>query len=80
VLWYSDSRRNKNGLFGTIRLIREKDVKIRAQKTDIILMDGQIIDIPAPQGYDDNPGGSGPGGAHMKFAGRLKVRCSGGVI
>jgi alpha-L-fucosidase 2 len=43
-------------------------------------MDGQIVDVAAPDGYDDNPGGSGPGGDHMKFAGRLLVRNVGGSV
>lgn len=41
-------------------------------------MDGQIIDVPAPDAYDDNPGGSGPGGEHMRFAARVKVMQEGG--
>jgi len=70
----------KMAIKGTIRLTRKKDAIVRAQKTGTLLMDGQIIDIPAPDGYDDNPGGSGPGGAHMRFAGRLTAQCSGGKI
>jgi hypothetical protein len=43
--------------------------------------DGQIIDIEKKDGdYDDNPGGSGPGGAHMRFAGRLHAGCKSGTI
>ena len=43
-------------------------------------MNGQIVDVPAPEGCDDNPGGSGGGGAHMKFAGRLLVGTINGKV
>ena len=36
--------------------------------TNIIQLSGQIIDEDDPK--------SGPGGAHMKFAGELRVICS----
>ena len=68
---------------GTIRakiqLTRKKDMKVTAVGSDRLHVDGQIIDIPAPEGFDDNPGGSGPGGAHMKFAARMLVRAAGGA-
>jgi len=67
-------------LSAKIRLTRQKDMTVRAVGQDRLQMDGQIIDVPAPEGYDDNSGGSGPGGEHMKFAGRLLVRTSGGSI
>ena len=54
-------------------------MKVEAAGSDRLYMDGQIIDVPAPEGHDDNPGGSGPGGAHMKFAARLLVRTEGGT-
>lgn len=42
---------------------------------DGALMTGQIIDVEKKDGgYDDNPGGSGPGGAHMRFAAAMKIR------
>ncbi len=63
-----------------IRLSREKDMIVTADGADRLRMDGQIVDIEAPDGYDDNPGGSGPGGEHMKFAGRLLVRTRGGSV
>ena len=49
---------------------REKDVIIQ-NKNDEILINGQIFDDP--NGYDDNGGGSGKGGMHLKFAGIAKV-------
>jgi alpha-L-fucosidase 2 len=63
-----------------IQLTRKKDMKVTAAGSSRLHMDGQIIDIPAPEGFDDNAGGSGPGGAHMKFAGRMLVRTEGGAI
>jgi alpha-L-fucosidase 2 len=63
-----------------IRLTRQKDMKVTAAGSNRLRMDGQIIDVSAPEGYDDNPGGSGPGGAHMRFAGRMLVRTDGGTI
>jgi alpha-L-fucosidase 2 len=67
-------------LTAKIRLSREKDVTITANGNNGLHMDGQIVDIEAPDAYDDNPGGSGPGGQHMKFAGRLLVRNTGGNV
>jgi len=61
------------------QLTRKKDMKVTAVGSGRLHMDGQIIDIPAPQGFDDNPGGSGSGGAHMKFAARLLARAKGGT-
>ncbi|HKL20252.1 MAG TPA: glycoside hydrolase family 95 protein, partial [Tichowtungia sp.] len=62
-----------------ISLTREKDMTVQAVGSRL-MMDGQIIDVEAPEGYDDNPGGSGPGGAHMRFAGRLRLKNSGGTV
>lgn len=61
-----------------VNLEREKDASFYFPDDETIVMDGQIIDIPAPNAYDDNPGGSGPGGEHMKFAARVKVQQIGG--
>ena len=66
-------------LNATIRLTRQKDVQVTTAGTHLRL-DGQIVDVPAPEGYDDNPGGSGPGGAHMKFAARLRVQAVNGYV
>ncbi len=64
----------------TIRLTRKKDMKVTAAGRSGLHMDGQIVDIAAPKARDDNPGGSGPGGPHMKFAARLLVRAKGGTV
>lgn len=63
-----------------INLTREKDMKVVSVGNDRLNMDGQIVDIAAPEGYEDNPGGSGPGGEHMKFAGRMLVRTVRGFV
>ncbi|MCC6143940.1 MAG: glycoside hydrolase family 95 protein, partial [Candidatus Hydrogenedentes bacterium] len=63
-----------------VRLSREKDMTVTAGPGPELRMDGQIVDVAAPEGYDDNPGGSGPGGAHMRFAGRLAVMATGGSV
>ncbi|MCK5675968.1 MAG: glycoside hydrolase N-terminal domain-containing protein [Verrucomicrobia bacterium] len=60
-------------------LAREKDMVLTVQD-GVLAMDGQIVDIEAPDAVDDNPGGSGPGGGHMKFAGRLYAKSKGGVV
>ena len=72
---------DKPGAVATkLRLSRKKDMTVTADGNDRLRMDGQIIDIKAPDAYDDNPGGSGPGGEHMKFAGRLLVRARDGNV
>ncbi len=63
-----------------ISLTRQKDMRVTAVGNNRLRMDGQIVDIPAPKARDDNPGGSGPGGKHMKFSGILAVRVSGGRV
>jgi alpha-L-fucosidase 2 len=64
----------------TVFFERERDAKVVSVKPARLDIDGQIIDIPASDGgYDDNPGGSGPGGEHMRFAGCLVARVTGGT-
>ncbi len=63
-----------------IRLTRERNATVTAG-TNELQLDGQIVDVEQKDGgYEDNPGGSGPGGAHMKFAGRLLVRVDRGRV
>lgn len=64
----------------TIELKRYKDATVSALPTGSLNLDGQIIDIEAPDAYDDNAGGSGPGGKHMRFAGRLTSNITDGEI
>lgn len=65
----------------TISLTRHKDAVITAKDNDCLNMDGQIVDIEKKDGgFDDNRGLSGPGGKHMRFAGRLKVKVKDGKV
>ncbi|MGD9127022.1 MAG: glycoside hydrolase family 95 protein [Planctomycetia bacterium] len=61
-------------------LSRKKDIQITADGKNGLRLDGQIVDVEAPKGYDANKGGSGPGGKHMKFAGRLQARVGQGTV
>ncbi|MCA8974494.1 MAG: glycoside hydrolase family 95 protein, partial [Planctomycetes bacterium] len=63
-----------------IRLSRVKDATVQAMDDDRLALDGQIVDRLPPDGHEDNPGGSGPPGEHMRFAGRLVVRTEGGRV
>jgi alpha-L-fucosidase 2 len=63
----------------TISMTRPKDMVVSAEECRLI-MNGQVVDVEAPDGFDDNPGGSGPGGRHMKFAGRLRAETKGGTV
>ena len=49
----------------SFRMTREKDAVVKANGNSMIQLTGQIIDEDDPK--------SGPGGAHMKFAGELRV-------
>ncbi|HOZ46239.1 MAG TPA: glycoside hydrolase family 95 protein [Candidatus Hydrogenedentes bacterium] len=62
-----------------IALRREKDMTVEAAGNGL-RMDGRIVDVAAPEGYDDNPGGSGPGGEHMRFAGCLLAKVKNGTV
>ena len=72
------SASQKKALNLTVNLDRERDADIYFPDNQNILMDGQIVDIAAPDAYDDNLGGSGPGGEHMRFAARVHVKTKGG--
>lgn len=64
----------------SVSLTRERNALVTA-RTNELQLDGQIVDVEQKDGgYEDNPGGSGPGGAHMKFAGRLRVRTESGHV
>ena len=64
-----------------ISLTRERQATVTVQGADHLKLDGQIIDVEKKDGgYEDNPGLSGPGGAHMRFAARLVVRVNQGEV
>jgi alpha-L-fucosidase 2 len=53
----------------SFKLSREKDAVVRAVDSRTLQMKGQIIDIDDPK--------SGPGGAHMRFAGEMRISADG---
>ncbi|MCK0156480.1 glycoside hydrolase family 95 protein [Cellulophaga sp. F20128] len=64
----------------SIGLERQKDAEIKVLADGSIQMDGQIVDVEAPEARDENAGGSGKGGAHMRFAARLSSDVKGGNV
>lgn len=61
----------------TATLTREKDI----QPVEGLGFTGQIVDVEKKDGgYDDNAGGSGPGGAHMRFAAFGQVITRSGLV
>lgn len=80
VLCVKISSSETNKLNCSVGLQRFKDANVLALPGGRLNMDGQIVDIEAPDAYDDNAGGSGPGGKHMRFSSRLKTKISEGKI
>ena len=61
----------------TASLAREKDIK----PIDGLGFTGQIVDVEKKDGgFDDNAGGSGPGGEHMRFAALGQAITRGGSV
>lgn len=69
---------NGEKMDASIRYEREKDIKQYVDENNVLCIDGQIFDDP--DGYDDNKGGSGRGGYHMKFASRIAVKTDDGEL
>ncbi|MDH3981764.1 MAG: glycoside hydrolase family 95 protein [Kiritimatiellaceae bacterium] len=63
-----------------VSLARKKDMQVSASKDGGLIMEGQIVDVVGGKVKDPNSGGSGPGGAHMKFSGRLIAKAEGGTV
>jgi alpha-L-fucosidase 2 len=64
-----------------VGLTRERDAVVTAGPDGSLRMVGQIVDVDKKDGgFDDNPGGSGPGGEHMKFAAALVVKADQGTV
>ncbi|MBP7936880.1 MAG: glycoside hydrolase family 95 protein [Phycisphaerae bacterium] len=64
-----------------VRLTRDRNATVTAVAGGELQLEGQLVDVEKKDGgYDDNPGGSGPGGAHMKFAARLLARADRGNV
>ena len=63
------------------RLTRSRNAKTTAAPGGRLRLDGQLVDVEKKDGgYEDNPGGSGPGGEHMKFAARLLAKADRGSV
>ena len=64
-----------------VGLTRARNATVTAADGGRLRLDGQIVDVEQKDGgYEDNPGGSGPGGAHMRFAGRLLAKAGQGTV
>ncbi len=57
---------------------RKKDFQVKIIDENMLHVDGQIFDDP--DGYDDNPGGSGEGGYHMNFDAHFAVKVEDGKV
>jgi alpha-L-fucosidase 2 len=77
ALFYYYSSVDGQPVNSQLRYARHKDIK-QSVTDNIINIDGHIFDDP--NGYDDNSGGSGQGGLHMKFASRIAVKSKSGQI
>ncbi len=64
-----------------VNLTRELNASVTATTNGSLQLDGQVMDVENEDGgHAGKPGGQGPGGAHMKFAGRLLARVEGGTV
>lgn len=64
-----------------VSLTRERNATVKTLDGGFLELHGQIVDVEKKDGgYDDNAGGSGPGGAHMKFTARLLTRTDQGTV
>jgi alpha-L-fucosidase 2 len=69
---------NNEAMNCEIRYEREKDIEQSIDENNILNIDGQLFDDPV--GYDDNKGGSGKGGYHMKFSTQVAVQLENGEL
>ena len=77
VVFYHIKSSSGTFIESKIRFEREKDIQ-QSIKDNQLLIKGQIFDDP--NGYDDNEGGSGEGGHHMKFTTVIGANTDGIVI
>jgi alpha-L-fucosidase 2 len=71
---------NTGNITMDINLTRSKDGNTSAIDSNTLLLKGQIYDKDPSEYSDPNPGGSGPGGKHMRFAGVLRAIAKEGSI
>ncbi|MFC4222053.1 glycoside hydrolase family 95 protein [Flagellimonas marina] len=69
VIVYRFESMDKQKISCRVRFNRDKDITLNHLNSNILEINGQIFDDP--EGYDDNKGGSGQGGYHMKFNSHL---------
>ena len=77
TIFYHFNSLDGQAVTSEISFERETDIKQYIQNNRLII-DGQIFDDP--NGYDDNPGGSGEGGLHMKFAANISIQNNSGEV
>lgn len=78
AVFYHFSSVNNQAMNCEIRYEREKDIRQSIDEDNILNIDGQLFDDP--DGYDDNRGGSGKGGYHMKFSTQVAVQLDDGEL
>ncbi|MCK0157158.1 glycoside hydrolase family 95 protein [Cellulophaga sp. F20128] len=71
VIYHNFKSLDGEAINSRISFSRKKDIVQTISEDNILQINGQIFDDP--NGYDDNPGGSGEGGLHMKFASQIAV-------
>lgn len=77
ALYYRYFSNDSDKVNSKLSYSRYKDIK-QSVKDNVLRIDGQIFDDI--NGYDDNKGGSGEGGYHMKFAARVGVKTQSGNV
>jgi len=77
TIYYHFKSVDKKSVTSEINFEREVDIEQHIAGNTLVI-DGQIFDDP--NGYDDNPGGSGKGGYHMKFAVNISVHHNSGYL
>lgn len=78
AVFYHFSSVNNQAMNCEIRYERKTDIKQSIDEHNILNIDGQLFDDP--EGYDDNRGGSGKGGYHMKFSTQVAVQLNDGEL
>lgn len=78
VIYHNFKSLDDEAVNSSISFHRKKDIVQSIDQNNILHINGQIFDDP--KGYDDNPGGSGKGGLHMKFATQIGILNEDGVV
>ncbi|MEX2513584.1 MAG: glycoside hydrolase family 95 protein [Cyclobacteriaceae bacterium] len=78
VLFYRFESLDGEPVSSAIRFEREKDIVQSIGEEQILFVDGQVFDDP--DGYEDNAGGSGKPGLHMKFSSQITAALDNGTI